>query len=280
MKNPGPSDYRVLEASRGYAWLMQSLAMLRSQGARLLLIALLLQIIVSLVQLPLLGILIVLSVPALSAGLLEAFHRAALGRPPGPGVLFVPLLSARHLGRFFATGGLLILISFLCISTILGSTLEVDEALLLRLQQGDATALEEIDPLFMTRLLMAFAVSLAIGGTLTFFSIPLVWFRDYKLGAALGRGMRALVANWKPMLVLGLAMFVFALPMFLLMLLLMQLAAWGPVGRAIGMGAMMVILLLFQLLLFGTQYCSFRDIFAIEKPVTDEPPPDDGQLLA
>ena len=132
----------------------------------------------------------------------------------------------------------------------------------------------------MTRLLMAFAVSLAIGGTLTFFSVPLVWFRDLKLGASLGRGLRALAANWKPMLVLGLALFVFALPMFLVMVLLMQLAAWGPVGGAIGMGAMMVILLLFQLLLFGTQYCSFRDIFAMERPVPDEPPPDDGQLLA
>jgi hypothetical protein len=45
------------------------------------------------------------------------------------------------------------------------------------------------------------------------------------------------------------------------------------------MGLILILLMLFQLMLFGTQYCAFRDIFGM----VDEPAPapgDDGQLLA
>ena len=275
------SDFRVLEAAQGFSWLAQSLALLRSQAPRLLIIALLMQLVLGLVQLPLLGIIVVLSVPALTAGILEAFHRVALRKPPSPTVLFVPLFSPSHLGRFFATGALLIGISILCVSFVLGSTTAIDETLLVRLQQGDATVLEEIDPGFMVRLFAAFAVSLAIGGTLTFFSVPLVWFRNYRLGRALGQGLKALVANWRPMLALGLGLLLVTVPLMLLTALLLQMAAAGPLMGSVGLGLIMALLLLFQLLLFGTQYCSFSAIFVLETP-PEEPSSgeDDGQLLA
>jgi len=274
-------DFRVLEASQGFLWLGQSLALLRSQAARLLIIALLMQLVLSLVQLPLLGIIVVLSVPALTAGILEAFHRAALKKPPSPLVLFAPLMSPPHLGRFFATGALLIVISILCVSFVLGSTTQIDETLLMRLQQGDATVLEEIDPGFMVRLFAALAISLAVGGTLTFFSIPLVWFRNYRLGRSLVQGIKALMANWRPMLALGLALLLVTVPLMLLSAILLQMAAAGPLMGSISMGLLMALLLLFQLLLFGTQYCSFSQIFVLE--ISPKEPPsdgDDGQLLA
>jgi hypothetical protein len=42
----------------------------------------------------------------------------------------------------------------------------------------------------------------------------------------------------------------------------------------------MILMLAFQMLLFGTQYCSFRDIFGMED--SPEPPDseDDSQLVA
>jgi hypothetical protein len=272
--------YRVLPAGRGQAWLMQSLRLLRAQTARLLVIAVLMQILLSLVQVPLLGIFVVLAVPALTAGILDAFHRVGQGLAPGPTLLFAPLASGRHLVRFFAMGGLVIALSIICVSVVLGSTTEVDEALLIRIQQGDMAALEEIDPSFMMRLAAAFAISVAIGGTMTFFSIPLVWFRDFKLGSALGIGLKALLANWKPMLVLGLGLAAVLLPMFLLMMLFLQLTLFGPLIGILGLGVVMALLLLFQLLLFGTQYCSFREIFGLETAPVPEPPEDSGQLVA
>ena len=133
-------------------------------------------------------------------------------------------------------GALLVAISILCISFVLGSTTEIDEALLLRLQQGDLTALDQIDPGFITRLFASFAISMALGGTMTFFSIPLVWFKDRKLGRALGEGLKALFANWKPMLVLSLGLLAVFLPFSLLMMLFMQLAVLGGLAGMLGMG--------------------------------------------
>jgi len=275
-----PSNFVVTRPVSGIGWLTQALSLLREQAGRLLLIALLMQLILGLVQLPLLGILVILAVPGLSAGILEAFHHTRIGARPALSLLFRPLASDR-LGRFVAMGGLVILISVVCVSFVMGSTTEIDEALLVRLQQGDMAALEEIDPSFVTRLFAAFAISVAISGTLTFFSIPLVWFGNRKLGAALGEGLRALLANWKPMLVLGLALMVVFLPVSLLTALLMQLALIEGFAGTLGMGLVMMLLLLFQLLLFGTQYCAFAEIFRLEAgPRNAEPPSPDDQLVA
>ncbi len=273
-------NFALPPAGHGIAWIVQSFELLRRQAGRLLLIAVLMQLILGLVQVPFLGILVVLSVPGLTAGILEAFRRTESGGAPGPNLLFLPLVSAGHRGRLFGMGGLIVLVSFVCVSFVMGSTTEIDEALLLRLQQGDLAALDEIDPGFITRLLAAFMLSIAISGTMTFFSVPLIWFRHARLGPALGQGLKALVANWRPMLLLGLGLFAVFLPFGLLMMLFMQLALLGGLAGTLGTGLVMITLLLFQLLLFGTQYCSFRDIFGVEEETRAEPPEEDGQLLA
>jgi hypothetical protein len=269
----------VPPANHGIAWIVQSMRLLREQAGRLLLIAVLMQLILGLVQVPLLGLLVVLSVPGMTAGVLEAFRRTESGQPPAPNLLFLPLVAPGR-GRLFGMGGLVILVSFVCVSFMIGSTTELDEALLLRLQSGDMAAMEELDPTFLTRLLSAFLLSVAISGTMTFFAIPLSWFRQASLGAALGQGMKALVANWRPMLLLGLGLFAAFLPFGLLMLLFMQVVAVGGLVGTLGLGGVMLTLLGFQLLLFGTQYCSFRDIFGLGERGTEAPSEDDGQLLA
>lgn len=280
MALPPEKPFRVLPASRGTAWLVQSLGLLRMQAGRLLFIAVLMQILLGLVQVPLLGIFVILAIPALSAGILEAFNQTQRGRVPSVHLLFAALASGKHRGRFFLMGALVVAISIVCVSFVLGSTTEIDEALLLRLQQGDLAALEELDPSFMTRLFFSFLISMAIGGTMTFFSIPLVWFHDRKLGRALGEGLKALMANWRPMLVLSLGLIVVFLPVSLLMMLFVQLTVLGGLAAMLGMGLVMMLLLLFQLLLFGTQYCSFREIFGLDTEATPEPAQDEGQLLA
>jgi hypothetical protein len=271
-----------LPAARGAAWFMESLALLRRQASRLLFIAILMQLVLGLVQVPLLGILVVLSVPGLTAGILEAFHITSRGGAPAMRVLFVPLAIGDRRGRLFALGGLVFAVGILCVSLLLGGTLaNLDEATLLRLQQGDMNALAEVDPLFLSRLMAAFVVSVAISGTLTFFSVPLIWFRDRRLWPALTAGMGGLLRHWKAMLVLGLVLAAASLPFALLVGLLLQMAAAGGAMTFIATGLVMVLLLLFQLLLFGTQYCAFRDIFGFAE---SGPPPgtadEDGQLVA
>lgn len=272
-----------LPAARGAAWFVESLALLRRQTSRLLFIAILMQLVLGLVQVPLLGILVVLSVPGLTAGILEAFHIAARGGAPAMRVLFVPLAIGDRRGRLIGLGGLVFVVGILSVSLLLGGTLaDLDEATLMRLQQGDVNALADVDPLFLTRLMAAFAVSVAISGTLTFFSAPLIWFRDQRLWPALSAGLGGLLRHWKAMLILGLVLAAASLPLALLIGLLLQLAAAGGAMAYIATGLVMVVLLLFQLLLFGTQYCAFRDIFGFAEPAA--PPAssggDDGQLVA
>lgn len=273
----------TVPASSGFAWVVQSLELLRAQASRLLFIALLMQIILGLVQVPLLGLLIVLSIPGLSAGILEAFHQAGKGVRPPMHLLFLPLAAGDRRGRLFGLGALIFAIGILCISLLIGNTMSgIDEAQLLRLQQGDMEVLYEIDPLFITRLLTAFLLSVAIGGTVTFFAIPLIWFRNGRLWSSIGEGMRALVANWKSMLVLGGVLAVVFLPVSMLTGLLLQVSSAGGAVSYITTLLMMILLLLFQLLLFGTQYCAFRQIFPFEDRAREEGPPpgDDSQLVA
>jgi hypothetical protein len=272
-----------LPAARGAAWFMESLVLLRSQASRLLFIAILMQLVLGLVQVPVLGILVVLSVPGLTAGILEAFHVTARGGAPAMRVLFLPLAAGNRRGRLFALGALVFVIGVLCVSLLLGGTLAgLDEATLARLQQGDMNALAEADPLFLSRLLAAFAFSVAISGTLTFFSVPLVWFHDRRIWPAITAGLGGLLRHWKALLVLGAVLAAVSLPFALLIGLLLQLAAAGGAVAYVVTGLVMVLILLFQLLLFGTQYCSFRDIFGFAESA---PPPaatgeDDGQLVA
>jgi len=62
--------------------------------------------------------------------------------------------------------------------------------------------------------------------------------------------------------------------------LLFSWAGTGGVLSVVILGCIMILMLAFQMLLFGTQYCSFRDIFGMED--SPEPPDseDDSQLVA
>jgi hypothetical protein len=61
---------------------------------------------------------------------------------------------------------------------------------------------------------------------------------------------------------------------------LFGLAGGGGPLSVIVMGGIMILLLAFQMLLFGTQYCAFRDIFGIDDPSRSPSADDEGQLVA
>jgi hypothetical protein len=280
MSLPPQPEIRRLPAANGMAWLVQSMSLLRLQAGRLLLIALLMQLVLGLTQLPLFGLLVILSVPALNAGLLEAFHRTAQGRQPEIRTLFMPLASGVHSGRLLAMGALVFAVGIVSMSLLLsGNSDLLDPALLERIEQGDLDAIASLNQQALFQMVLAFLLGISISGTLSYMAIPLLWFHRARLWGSLVSGLRALVVNWKPFLVLGLGLLVVFLPVAIVSGALFSMVGAGGLLSAIVLGLIMVLLLLFQLLLFGTQYCAFRDIFGL---VAEEAPAPghEGQLVA
>ena len=277
-------EARSLPASHGIAWLLQCLVLMRAQPARLLLLALVLQFVLGLVQVPLLGLLIIIAMPALSAGLLQGFHHVALGQRPVPTVLFAPLSVKPLTGRLLRLGALLFVAGVLIISLVMAGG-EIDPELVVRIEQGDMDALAAIDPELIRRVVMAVMLGISVSGTLSFLTIPLIWFRRQKLGVALVVGLRALLLNWKPFLLLSLGISVLIIPLAFIVGVVFQMVAASRPLAFILLGVVLFVMLAFQLVLFGTQYCAFREIFGVpaeaggDLPVV-APAPDDDQFVA
>jgi len=273
----------VLPASHGLGWLMQSLALVRAQPARLLLLVLLLQLILGLSRLPVLGVLVIIAVPALSAGILQAFRLVAGGQRPTPALLFAPLAARPRTGRLLALGVVLLMVGIFLLSLMLaGSENLLDADLLARIEKGEIDALAALDPVVVRRFMMAVLVTVAISGTLSYLAVPLIWFREEKLGAALVQGLVALLRNWRPFTVLALGLAALLLPLAAAAGILFYLAGAAGALSFVFVGLIMIFTLAFQLVIFGTQYCAFRDIFGLEAggggkgPDADQ----DDQLLA
>ena len=273
---------RVVPARHGIAWLVQSMTLLRAQPARLFLLAMLLQVMMGLTQVPIVGFLLIISVPALSAGLLQAFLVTAEGGKPSPNLLFRPLLSGAHSMRMLAMGALMFAVGVLTVSLVLsGSEAILDPELLSRIEQGDVEALSSLDQGALHKMVLAFLIGISVSGTLSYMTIPLMWFHDRRLGPALGEGLKALVVNWKPFLVLGLGLAALLIPVSLAAGILFLWAGGSAGGLAfVVLGLVMLLLLAFQLILFGTQFCAFRDIFGLDTGQADSEESDEGQLVA
>ena len=272
---------RIVPLSRGIAWLLQSLQLMRLQASRLLFMAVLMQVLLGLTQIPLLGLLVILAVPALSAGILEAFHVIAQGGRPAIGLLFKPLLSGTHNGRLLAMGALVFMVGVLVMSLMLSGSEDIlDHELLARIEQGDMDAIAELDQESVARMALAFLIGISISGTLSYFTVPLIWFQNRRLVPALVEGLKALLLNWKAFLALAAGLAGLLIVVGVLVGVLFTAAASAGALAVLVMAGMMLLLLAFQLVLFGSQYCSFRDIFAFQPRDAAPPAGDDDQLVA
>lgn len=275
------SERPALPFSRGLAWLVQSLALLRLQSGRLLLIAVFMQVVLGLTQLPLIGIMIVICVPALSAGVLEAFAVTSQGGRPGLNLLFRPLTSGARMGQLFMMGLLVFIVGIVSVAMVLsGSEDLLDPDVLGRIEQGDIEAIAQLDQEALGKMVLAFLVGISISGTLSYFTIPLVWFGGRKLLPALFEGLRSLVIHWRPFVVLVLGLFAICIPVIVLASLMFGVAGSDGLLSVMMMACIMLLLLAFQMLLFGTQYCAYRDIFGGVSEGAPPTPEDDTQLVA
>jgi len=274
---------RVLPARQGIAWLTQGLALIRAQPSRLLFLAVLLQLILGLSSVPLMGLVIILSVPALSAGVLQAFWLVAMGKRFAATVLLAPLLAGAKTGRLMAMGAILFAVAIVSVSIMLsGSQNLLDPGLLARIEQGDVDSLGELDPELVMRFAYAIAVGVGLSGTLSYLAIPLVWFREEKLFVSLISGCKAMMLNWRPFTLLALGLVLLLIPVALLIAILFRMVDSAGGVSAVITALVMLIALAFQLVVFGTQFCAFRDIYEMEvaPPGSGASNNEDGQLLA
>jgi hypothetical protein len=261
-----PLVIRKLPATRGLAWVSGSWGLVKKQPFRLLLISLFFQFILSFSQTGALGLVVILCLPVLSAGLLHAFFLVEHGGKPMVAVLFMPFTSKGNVGALLLLGGFAMALTLLVISIALaGQMLEIDPDIIGRIEQGDLDALQLIDPQVMENAVLAMALGAAISGTITFFAVPLIWFRKSSMGSALIAGLKALGSNWKPLLVIALFLGVLAVPIILLFGSFYLSALSEGTGSALLAFLLLLIGPMFQLLLFGTQYLAFRDIFGLDE---------------
>jgi hypothetical protein len=255
---------RRLPAARGLAWVSGSWGLVKRQPIRLLLISLFFQFFLGFSQAQLIGLLVILCLPVLSAGMLHAFFLVERGEKPMLAVLFLPFTAKKVIGQLLLLGGVVMVLGLLVISLVLaGQMADLDPEILSRVEQGDLEALQLIDPQVLQDTVLAMAIGAAVSGSINYFAVPLIWFRQQGMGTAIVMGLRALGRNWKPLLLIGLLLGALAVPMVLLFGSFYLSALNGEATSTLLAVLLLVLGPMFQLLLFGTQYLAFRDIFGL-----------------
>jgi hypothetical protein len=259
-------SFQKVTAARGLAWVSGSWELFKRQPLRLLLISLFFQFFLSFSQAGALGLLVILCLPVLSAGMLHAFLLVEQGQKPNLAVLFMPFTTRGSVSRLLLLGAVVMLLGILVVSVVLaGQLMDVDPEILNQIERGDLEALQLIDPQILENTIVAMAIAAAISGSITYFSVPLIWFKKQAVGFSVIVGLRALARNWRPLLLIGVVLGLLAVPIVLLFGSF-YLSALSE-GTASTFLTILLLLLgpMFQLLLFGTQYLAFRDIFGLDE---------------
>jgi hypothetical protein len=196
-------------------------------------------------------------------------------------VLFMPFTAKSSVSRLLLLGGIVLVLGLLLVSLILvGEVVDIDPQIMSRIEQGDLDAIQLIDPKVMESAIMAMAIAAAVSGAITYFSVPLIWFRKQATGRAVVLGLKAMGRNWKPLLVLGCLLGVLAVPIALLFASF-YLSALSEGSASVWLAFLLLLLgPLFQLLLFSTQYLAFRDIFGLDEASTVSGKTKTDQLVA
>jgi len=269
---------RRLPAARGLAWVSGSWELVRRQPLRLLLVSLFFQFFLGFSQAELIGLLVILCLPVLSAGMLHAFFLVERGEKPMLAVLFLPFTVRKSVGQLLLLGGIVMVLGLLVVSLVLAGQMgDLDPEILSRIEKGDLEVLQLIDPQVMENAVMAMAIGAAISGSITYFAVPLIWFKKQGTGRSVVMGLKALGRNWKPLLMIGMFLGILAIPLVLLFGSFYLSALSGGSGSSLLAFLLLLLGPMFQLLLFGTQYLAFRDIFGLDevaaggdKKVTDQ----------
>lgn len=281
MSNRQAPEIHKIPAARGLAWVSGSWHLFKRQPLRLLLVSLFFQFLLIFSQASVFGLLLILCLPVLSAGMLHAFFLVERGEKPILAVLFMPFIARKGVSQLLLLGGVVMVLGLLVVSLVLaGQLVGIDPEILSRIEQGDLEAIQLIDPKVMESAVLAMAIGAAISGSVTYFSVPLIWFRQQSMGGAVVTGFMALVRNWQPLLVIGVLLGLLAVPVILLFGSLYLSALGNETASSLLSFLLHLLGSMFQLLLFGTQYLAFRDIFGLDETASGEVKAADDQLIA
>ena len=262
MTGQTPSPIGKFPAARGAGWLSGAWGLVKKQALRLMLISLFFQFLLSFTQVPAFGLLVILFLPVFSAGMLNAFLLVEHGDKPMLTALFISFTDRNRLSKLLLLGAIVMVLGFLIMTMILaGQVVDLDPEIISRIERGDLDALQQIDPKIIEHAVLAMAIGATVSGSITYFSVPLIWFANQGVGNAILLGLKALFRNWKPLLVTGLLLGALAVPIILLFGSFYLSALSDGGGSNILAFLLLVLGPLFQLMLFGTQFLAYKDIF-------------------
>jgi len=250
------------EARRGLAWLREAFAMFSQARLSWLMLLVAYYIVMGVIDVvPFVGQLAVpILKPVFAVGFLAAAWAQERGEAPRVSLLFngfrSNLAALLPLGVFFLLG----------VTVSVFATWLVDGGMLLDLLSGRQKLTEEMVHGGQLQLAMLFAAVCALPTMLALWFAPgLVVFQDAGAVQALATSLRAALANWRPLLVYGFAVFVFGgLVPYLILLVTAQIL--GPVDARVVLLALLPYLMFFIATLHISDYVSYRDVFHANEP--------------
>jgi hypothetical protein len=249
--------------STGFAWLNDAASLLRGQAPRLLLLGLLLQMVGGLSQLggPL-AVLFIIAVPALTAGMLQGMHVASQGARPGPFTVFAAFQGGGRLVPLLLLGLVSVGVTMGVLGFLVAGALSgLDPDLAARIQAGDQSAVLELDPAIVQKVLFGMVAGLLVSACLSLFAVPLIWFGGRPLGAALWTGIITLFRQWRALTALGIGLAAVGLPVGLLAGTIMTFQLTGAAPSFLMTLLLLLIVVVYQVYAFAAQYVAYRDLF-------------------
>jgi hypothetical protein len=273
--------------SDGVAWLTKGADLLARDGSLMLRVAAWLVVITLIQMVPLIGVpLLVLISPALTGGMLGLFRRVDAGQGARPEQVFDGLRDSAVRTRLLTLGGLLLvglLASVMVVVAWLSPQMDMEA---LNALMNDPQAMEnDPDRLFAlfegVNLFGGLALGAAILGLVLgalYFGVPLVFFWNWPVLAAVLYSLRAVFVNWRAFLGFGAVVIglLFALGFVFLMTAGLLALALGPVGNFAGQLMSLIVSLFVQLLMAAAQWLAFRQLFPVDADgsVRDDGPGD------
>lgn len=242
-----PLNFSIVPAAEGFEWLRGSMRIFRSQWLRYTSIAALFLLIMQIASVISGGLLFVFLKPVLSVGFLAAAWHHERGELPEARHLFAGFKS--NLKALLPLGGVY-LIGVLIAATIglLASGIALEDIVA-------ADGQPKLDEMTQLRfMLVTLALTLPVTAAL-WFAPALIVFSDASFFQALATSCRACLANW-------LAMLVYSLTIFLLLLIVA--ACVSPmlyVSKNATLMIMMVIAVPLTAVLMISDYVSYRRVF-------------------
>ncbi len=256
-------EFRVIEAARGKQWLQEAWGFMRTNGKSLLRATIVLVLLWSLVQIPVLGMVIGVFDPLLRGGLLlgiaATFAKLNMGQGalPGQKISLLDAWQQPELRQPLLYLGLVLVMVSLLFSAWVAADLQL-------LQEGIAAGTIPAD--VFQRIAFAVAVNIAVVGLALWLGLPELVFRGGSPVRAIVRGIQATLANWRALSIMGLWLVLVSLALVLLLtflgLVFIAILPATPLSGFIALLPGIFVMIYLTAFMFVLQFICWRDILS------------------